>query len=191
MNRTFGLYIFGFLAVALAVAFPSLPWLSPVTFLLVIPLGAIWIWKSQGRSLWDLGYRFSGGWFRHLAIGLLFGLAIPILFQAIQVLGGWIALTPRGEPIQDLASYLPTLLLRMVFIVAIEVTRHYPHQNRNALPATMISQRTYATTKYLFPQPRYTFGPTLPAEGSMILEIIMDAKKATMPTQTKTVPDIN
>lgn len=120
MKRTFGLYTFGFLAVALAIAFPSLPWLSPVTFLLVIPLGAIWIWKSQGRSLWDLGCRFSGGWFRHLAIGLLFGLAIPILFQAIQVLGGWIALAPRGEPTQDLASYLATLLLRMVFIVAIE-----------------------------------------------------------------------
>lgn len=120
MNRTFGLYILGFLAVALAIAFPSLPWLSPVTFLLVIPLGAIWIWKSQGRSLWDLGYRFSGGWFRYLAIGLLFGLAIPILFHAIQVLGGWITLAPRGEPIQDLASYLPTLFFRMVFIVAIE-----------------------------------------------------------------------
>lgn len=120
MSRTFGLYILGFIAAAVAVAFPSFSWLSPVTFLLVIPLGAIWIWKSQGRSLWDLGYRFSSSWFRFLAIGLLLGLGIPIIFQVIQVMGGWITLTPREGSIHGLVSYLPALLLRMVFIVAIE-----------------------------------------------------------------------
>jgi len=120
VNRTFILYIFGFIIVASSIAFPSLAWLSPLTFLLIFPLGAIWIWKSEGRSLGDLGYRFSSGWLLYLAIGLFFGLGIPVLFQVIQVLGGWITLTPRGEPIQCLISYLPTVVLRMVFIVAIE-----------------------------------------------------------------------
>ena len=120
MNRSFILYIFGLLTVALAIAIPSLAWLSPLTILLMLPLGAIWLWKIEGRSLGDLGYRFSGSWLRHLATGLFFGLTIPVLFQGIQVLGGWISLAPRGEPINGLASYLPTLFLRMIFIVAIE-----------------------------------------------------------------------
>ncbi len=120
MNRVFVLYILGLFAVALAIAFPSLAWLSPVTFMLIFPLGAIWLWKSEGRSLGDLGYRFCSGWLRYLAIGLFFGLAIPVLFQVIQILGGWITLIPRGEPIKDLMFYLTQLFLRMVFIVAIE-----------------------------------------------------------------------
>ena len=120
MNRNFVLYILGIFAVALAIAFPSLEWLSPLTFLLIFPLGAIWLWKSEGRSLGDLGYRFSSGWLRYFTIGLFFGLTIPVLFQGIQVLGGWITYTPRGEPINGLIAYLPTLFLKMIFIVAIE-----------------------------------------------------------------------
>ncbi len=120
MNRTFYLYIFGFFAVALAIAFSSLAWLSPVAFLLIIPLAAIWIWKSEGGSLGDLGYRFSSSWFRYLAIGLFFGLGIPVLFQGIQVLGGWITLTPRDEPVKSFLIYLPSIVLKMIFIVAIE-----------------------------------------------------------------------
>jgi membrane protease YdiL (CAAX protease family) len=117
---TFALYILGFLAVAVALVLPSLAWLSPLTFVLIFPLGAIWVWKSERRSLWDLGYRFSSGWLRYLAIGLFCGLSIPVLFQVIQVLGGWITLTPRVDPIKGLIAYLPMLVLKMIFIVAIE-----------------------------------------------------------------------
>jgi len=120
VNKTFYLYVFGFLAVALAIAFSSLAWLSPVTFLLILPLVAIWIWKSEGGSLGDLGYRFSSSWFRYLAIGLFFGLGIPVLFQGIQVLSGWLTLTPRGEPVKDFLIYLPTVVIKMIFIAAIE-----------------------------------------------------------------------
>lgn len=120
MNGSLVLYILGLFAVALAIAFPSLAWLSPLTFVLIFPLGAIWLWKSEGRSLGDLGYRFCGGWIRYLAIGLFFGLAIPVLFYVIQVLGGWITLAPRGGPIKDFMLYLPRLFLQMIFVVAIE-----------------------------------------------------------------------
>jgi hypothetical protein len=120
MDRSLVLYIFGFFAVALAIAFPSLGWLFPTTFVFIFPFGAIWLWKSQGRSLVDLGFRFGSGWLRTLVIGFAFGLGIPVFFQVIQILGGWIALTPRGEPITDLIVYLPQLLLKMIFIVALE-----------------------------------------------------------------------
>jgi membrane protease YdiL (CAAX protease family) len=108
------------IAVAMAVAFPSLAWLSPLTFVLLLPLGAIWIWRRDGRAFADLGYRLSAGWLRHLAAGLMLGLAIPALFMAVQVLGGWITLSPRSESPGNLASYLLLLLVKMFFIVGIE-----------------------------------------------------------------------
>lgn len=120
MNRSFVLYIFGVIAISLSIVFPLLAWLSPLTILLIIPMAAIWIWINEGRSLGDLGFRFSGDWLLYLAKGLVFGLGIPVLFHAIQVLGGWITLSPRGEPIQDLISYLPAVITRMIFLVGIE-----------------------------------------------------------------------
>ena len=120
MNRPFVLYILGLSAILITIVFPSLAWLSPLTFMLLIPLGVIWIWKNEGRNLGDLGCRFTNGWLRYLGIGLFFGLAIPILFQVLQVLGTWIILSPRGEPIIDLISYVLILVIKMVIIVAIE-----------------------------------------------------------------------
>jgi uncharacterized protein len=108
------------LAVGLAIVLPSLTWLSPLTFTLLLPAGALWIWKSGKRSFGDLGWRLSAGWLRTLAVGLFCGLAIPLLFLVIQVVGGWITLTPRAGAAQGLISYLLLLVLKMVFLVAIE-----------------------------------------------------------------------
>lgn len=120
MNRIIVLYVLGIVAIIIAIIFPSLAWLSPVTFMLLIPLAVIWTWKSEGRPFGELGYRFSAGWFQYLVIGLFIGLAIPILFQVIQVLGAWIILIPRVEPLKGLMSYLLLLIPKMVFVVALE-----------------------------------------------------------------------
>jgi uncharacterized protein len=120
MNKTILLYIVGLFAVALAIIIPALSWLSPLTYVLIFPVAATWLWKSAGRSLWDLGFRFGQGWFRRLAIGIIFGLAIPIFFKAIQLLGGWISLAKRVDPITGMGSYLLALILKMLFLVAIE-----------------------------------------------------------------------
>lgn len=120
MNRTFILYIFGLSAVALALAVPSLALLSPFTFGLIFPLAILWLWKSEGHSFWDLGYRIHSQWLRTLAIGLLFGLAIPILFEGIQLLGGWIRLIPKGDPAANLVFFVPDVFLITVLYVAVE-----------------------------------------------------------------------
>jgi membrane protease YdiL (CAAX protease family) len=120
LNKTFLLYIIGILVVALATAVPAVSWLSPLTYMVIFPLVAIWLWKSEGRSLWDLGYRFNQGWFYRLAVGLVFGLAIPIFFQVIQIVGGWITLSKRMDPIKGIVPYLVILLLKMILIVGIE-----------------------------------------------------------------------
>jgi membrane protease YdiL (CAAX protease family) len=120
VNKTYLLYASGFLAVALAIIVPAISWLSPLTFMVVFPLAATWIWKSDGLSLWDLGYRFGKGWFSKLTIGLMIGLVIPIFITAIQIPGGWIILTQKADSTRGFASYLLVLLLKMILIVAIE-----------------------------------------------------------------------
>ena len=120
LNKTFRLYLIGLLVVALAAAVPAVSWLSPLTYTAIFPLVAIWLWKSEGCSLWGLGYCFNQGWFYKLAIGLVFGLVIPIFFQVIQIIGDWITLSKRVDPIQGIVPDLVMLLLKMILIVGIE-----------------------------------------------------------------------
>jgi len=120
LNKTYLLYIIGLLVVALAAAVPAVSWLSPLTYTAIFPFAAIWLWKSEGRSLCDLGYRFNQGWLYKLAMGLVFGLIIPIFFQVIQMIGGWITLSKRVDPIDGIVPYLVVLLLKMILIVGIE-----------------------------------------------------------------------
>jgi len=120
MMFTLVLAFMALIAVVLAVAFPSLAWLSPLTFVLLLPLGAIWIWRRDGRAFADLGYRLSAGWLRRLAAGLVFGLVIPVLFTVVPVLGGWITVAPRTESPGDFVLYLLLTMLKMFFIVGIE-----------------------------------------------------------------------
>ena len=120
LKNTLILYGTGWLAVALAIVFPALAWLSPLAFMVILPAGAVWVWKSHAGSLKDLGLRFSAGWMRRLGLGLLVGLAIPLLFQGLELWGGWIRLGPRQVSIQFLLLSLPLVLLRMLLVVGIE-----------------------------------------------------------------------
>jgi hypothetical protein len=120
LNKTWLLYFVGVAAVALAIIIPGLSWLSPLTYTVIFPIAAIWIWKNEGRSLRELGIGFNRGWVRWLGIGTAAGLAIPIFFQTVQVLGRWISLTAGEDPFEGLLAYLPILILKMVAIVAIE-----------------------------------------------------------------------
>lgn len=120
MNKTFGLYLVGWVVVFVAALIPSLAWLSPVSFVLLMPLAAIWIWRSERRPLRDLGYGLSTGWFRYLLLGLVCGISIPIVLKTVSSLAGWVSLSPRGLPLTDLLVYFPQVLLKMIPLVAIE-----------------------------------------------------------------------
>jgi membrane protease YdiL (CAAX protease family) len=120
LQKAFLLYMAGLLAVAVAIVIPGTAWLSPLTYMGIFPFVAIWLWKSEGLSLRDLGYRLHSGWLRKLTLGIACGLAIPVFFQVVQLLGGWISLSERVGALDSLASYLPVLLLKMILIVAVE-----------------------------------------------------------------------
>lgn len=120
MNKTFGLYLFGWVVVLVATLVPPFAWLSPMSFVLLMPLAALWIWRSERRPLRDLGYSLSTGWLRYLLLGLAGGFIVPIVFKAIPSLAGWVSLSPRDLPLADLLVYLLQVLLKMIPLVAIE-----------------------------------------------------------------------
>jgi uncharacterized protein len=120
MNKTFLLYIVVIFFVLLSIIIPGLSWLSPLTYMIILPTAAIWLWKSEKRSLWDIGFRFGQGWIPKLAVGFVFGLAIPVLFLVVQFLSGWVSLAKRVDPIKGIVFSLLLLFLKMVFVVAIE-----------------------------------------------------------------------
>jgi membrane protease YdiL (CAAX protease family) len=127
MKRALALYLFGIVAVALAIWQPILGWLSPATFLLVFPAGAIWLWRGEGRSFQDLGLRRDKFWRRSLIWGLMLGALFPVIVVLAQALSGWIGLTPRVLPLGNLAGYIALAFVKTIFIVAIEefVSRGY------------------------------------------------------------------
>jgi membrane protease YdiL (CAAX protease family) len=127
MKKAMILYLLGIVAVGLAIWQPTLGWLSPATFLLVFPASAIWLWRGEGRSLQDLGLRRDKFWRRPLIWGLVLGALFPVSIMFVQVLGGWIGLTPRVLPLRDLAGYIALAFVKTIFIAAIEefVSRGY------------------------------------------------------------------
>ncbi|MBK9925772.1 MAG: CPBP family intramembrane metalloprotease [Anaerolineales bacterium] len=127
MKKVFTLYTLGIVAVGLAIWEPNLKWLSPLVYLLVFPVCAIWLWRSEGRTLQDLGLSRSGdAWKQSLSWAIGLGLIFPVLILLAQVLFGWVTLTPRalvyGEyPTYILVpGYIAFVLVKMFFIAAIE-----------------------------------------------------------------------
>lgn len=120
MKGTLGLYAFGMLAAALAAAFPSVTWISLVAFLLLLPLGAIWLLRAQGRRFDDFGLSLFGGWPRYLAIGMLVGLGVPVLFLMVQHVAGLRGLSPRDIHVLGTTALLLQVFVRMSLVVAVE-----------------------------------------------------------------------
>lgn len=127
MKKAFTLYIFGITVVGLALWQPTFGWLSPATFMFIFPACAIWLWRSEGRTLEDLGLRRDKLWRRFLSRGLLLGLMLPVVVILLQVLSGWAILTPRDLSFRDLAAYISLTFVKTLFVVAIEefVSRGY------------------------------------------------------------------
>jgi membrane protease YdiL (CAAX protease family) len=128
MKKAFALYIVGLAAVGLTIWQPSLGWLSPLMYVIVFPICAFWLWRSEGRTLQDLGLRRGKFWRQTLSWGLLLGLMFPAVIVLVQALCGWIVVTPSlanltyaNWPVYViLPAYIVYVLIKMFFIVAIE-----------------------------------------------------------------------
>ena len=68
MNKPLILYSIFFVALGLAFWQPSLAWLAPIS-ILVLLVGTIWLWGSEGRSIQDLGLHHVASWHRNVLLG--------------------------------------------------------------------------------------------------------------------------
>lgn len=120
INKTYLLYFFSIIVVFISSIIPVFSWLSPLTYMILLPIAAIIIWKGDSNHLADLGFRFIKNWGLKLFIGLSFGLIIPVIFLIVQYIGGWINIDRRTEIINNIGFLLISTILKMIIIVAIE-----------------------------------------------------------------------
>jgi membrane protease YdiL (CAAX protease family) len=122
MKKTLTMYMLGIVAVGLAIWQPAIKWLSPMMYVLIFPVCAVWLWRSEGRTLQDLGLRRGKFWRQSLVWGLLLGLMLPVMIMLVQVLCGWVVLTPTAAYLAfgNLPTYIAYVLVKMLFVVAIE-----------------------------------------------------------------------
>jgi membrane protease YdiL (CAAX protease family) len=120
LNKTNILYLFGLLSVVLSILFPTLAWLSPFTYVVVSPIAAIWIWKSEGLPWIELGFPIRKNFYLWWIGGIAIGLTIPIGMFVMERGLGWIILSPRDNSTIGFLSYSAVLLVKMFFLVAIE-----------------------------------------------------------------------
>jgi membrane protease YdiL (CAAX protease family) len=126
VKKAITLYLLGITAVGLAIWQPIIGWLSPLMYALVFPVCAILFWRSEGRKLQDLGLRRDNNVKQNMIWGLLLGLLIPVILLLVQVICGWVVLTPNAMTYGDLPAYIIVpgyiafALLKMILVVAIE-----------------------------------------------------------------------
>ena len=68
MNKTLILYSIVFVTVGLAVWQLSLAWLAPVSQLVLL-VGTIYLWRTEGHSICDLGLYRVASWHRNVLLG--------------------------------------------------------------------------------------------------------------------------
>jgi len=93
MAKALTFYCLIFVAMLLPLWQPSLSWLSPVTAMLLLPLGTVWLWHREGRRVSDLGLRCTVTCRRHLGQGFLIGLALPFALTLLLSIKGWATIT--------------------------------------------------------------------------------------------------
>jgi membrane protease YdiL (CAAX protease family) len=118
--------------------------------MVVLLVGALWLWHSEGQPIRALGFRRDVSWLRFLAYGFLLGLALPLAAIAVQAVTGWLALEPAAPSTTELIRRLLLAMIKTLFVVAFEevVFRGYYLQHLRARlslwPAVLISALLWA-----------------------------------------------
>ena len=135
MKKAIALCLLEIAAIALAIWQPAIGRLSPgifssilfpIIFLIILPVCAIWLWRSEGRTFKDIGLHRDNDTKKLLIWGLLLGLIIPVIVVLVQVLCGWVVLTPNALSYGNLPvfivviGYITLTLIKTFMNVAIE-----------------------------------------------------------------------
>jgi len=123
MGKALLLYLLVLASMGIAVWQPTLAWLAMVMFFLGLPIGAIWLWRSEGRSIRDLGLRRAKPWVRDFGNGFLIGLILPMVLTLFLAITGSLTLVPTTWPVSLLVGILGGVLvgvLKTALTVSIE-----------------------------------------------------------------------
>ena len=123
MSTALLLYLLVLAGMSIAVWQPALAWLAPVMFFLVLPAGAIWLWRSEGRFVRDLGLRRARPWLRDIGCGFSIGLILPTALTLFLAISGSLTLVPTTWPVSLLVGALGGVLmgvLKTALTVSIE-----------------------------------------------------------------------
>ncbi len=121
MSTALLLYLLVLAGMSIAVWQPALAWLAPVMFFLVLPAGAIWSWRSEGRFVRDLGLRRTRPWLRDIGCGFSIGLILPTALTLFLAISGSLTLVPTTWPVSLLVGVLGGVLMG-VFKTALTVS---------------------------------------------------------------------
>jgi len=97
----------------------SLAWLAPVS-LSALLAGTFWLWRAEGRSIFDLGLHPIAGWPRNVGLGILIGVVLPMALTLVQAVSGWITLVPASLSVARITTILLLTIPKMAVVVAVE-----------------------------------------------------------------------
>jgi membrane protease YdiL (CAAX protease family) len=109
------LYIVAFSLLVVSYAFDYLSILGLLA-MLVLLVGVILLWKSDGRKLNEFGLRSDKYLIKRLVLGFIIGLTIPLFFLVLEVGTGWLVL----EQVDSSVSLLVTGTVKIILFVIIE-----------------------------------------------------------------------
>ena len=119
MCKALVLYVLALAALSMAVWHPTLAWLSPLAMLLLL-VGAVWLWRREGRPVRDLGLHRTPFLGRAVGCGLAIGLGMPLALTVGLEIGDWLAVVPTTWTASLLAA-ITTGILAAVFKTALTV----------------------------------------------------------------------
>jgi membrane protease YdiL (CAAX protease family) len=112
MLRAIGLYLVGFLILAVSALQPSTGWLAPIG-LAVLFFGSILLWRADGRKFQDLGYRRITHWVRNLVGGFFIGAVIPLVVYLLMWVAGWAEISVHLQ-LQTVGVFTTGILIALV-----------------------------------------------------------------------------
>ena len=128
MGKALLLYLLVLASMGIAVWQPTLAWLAMVMFFLGLPIGAIWLWRSEGRSIRDLGLRRAKPWVRDFGNGFLIGLILPMVLTLFLAITGSLTLVPTTWPVSLLVGILGGVIRHNLTKQCLSVAKIVPNR---------------------------------------------------------------
>jgi membrane protease YdiL (CAAX protease family) len=115
MIKSILLYLFVFFLACLSVwQSDVLGWLMPIALLGVLPTGALWLWRSEGRNFRDLGFKHWRERKMDFLWGTLTGLVVPQLVTTLLLVLGFITTTGAKWQVSLFVGVLGGIALGLV-----------------------------------------------------------------------------